>query len=168
MVSTTLKNISQIGSSSPSRGENKTYLKPPPWYIRLYKLAVSKYHLKKIGTENDTVYVHMVYQHLDIRRTCTYFTVTNQLVARLSPSTSCWISNLAAPLWWPKSPLGLAALSNGNIVLVCYIDGIGSYHLSGCLAIHPLSVCLSVCPSVRLSVCLPACLPVCLSLSNLI
>ena len=30
VVSTHLKNISQIGSSSPGRGENKTYLKPPP------------------------------------------------------------------------------------------------------------------------------------------
>ena len=30
MVSTHLKNIGQIGSSPPSTGENKTYLKPPP------------------------------------------------------------------------------------------------------------------------------------------
>ena len=30
VVSTHLKNISQIGSSSPGRGENKKYLKPPP------------------------------------------------------------------------------------------------------------------------------------------
>ena len=32
MVSTPLKNISQNGKSSPNRGENKKYLKPPPRY----------------------------------------------------------------------------------------------------------------------------------------
>ena len=33
MVSTPLKNmIVKMGSSSPNRGENKTYLKPPPTY----------------------------------------------------------------------------------------------------------------------------------------
>ena len=36
VVSTHLKNISQIGSSSPNRGENIEYLKPPPsfWLVR--------------------------------------------------------------------------------------------------------------------------------------
>ena len=38
VVSTHLKNISQFGSSSPGRGENKKYLKPPPgrWLIPLF------------------------------------------------------------------------------------------------------------------------------------
>ena len=42
VVSTHLKNISQIGSFSPGRDENKKYLKPPPstgWLIGILILA---------------------------------------------------------------------------------------------------------------------------------
>ena len=36
MVSTPLKNISQIGSSSTGRGEHKKYLKPPPSHLSFF------------------------------------------------------------------------------------------------------------------------------------
>ena len=71
VVSTHLKNISQIGPF-PSRGENKKYLKPPPRQIQPTKtcnLASSLPNLKPVGTLDAHHFLSSVeIHHLNLGR----------------------------------------------------------------------------------------------------